>query len=132
MTTPSVVGRWGSAERDVCSGLGDVRVWTTGITLPVRLALPKCKFMLQSMPVAIQGEALEFVEILTYLVGCIGRDGSVSDAISARISKTRRTFVNLRYLCRRNGISLGLKSRAYQAPVTAVLLCDYEMACVNG
>ncbi|KER26157.1 hypothetical protein T265_14052, partial [Opisthorchis viverrini] len=63
-----------------------------------------------------QGEALENI---TYLGSCISSDGSVSDEVSARISKARITFAKLRHLWRQKGISLDLKGRVYQATIRA-------------
>ncbi|KER24776.1 hypothetical protein T265_07661 [Opisthorchis viverrini] len=75
------------------------------------------------------GEWEQFKEIVknfTYLGSCISSDGSVSGEVSARISKARITFSNLRHLWRQQGISLDLKGRVHQATVRAVLLygCD--------
>jgi hypothetical protein len=66
------------------------------------------------------------VERFTYLGSCISSDGSVADEVSARISKARIAFANLRHLWRQNGISLGLKGRVYQATVRSVLLYGCE------
>ena len=97
----------------------------------MRLAPSKCKVMLQNVQspdisLKIQGESLEIVENFTYLGSCISSDGSVSDEVSARISKARITFANLRHLWRQKGISLDLKGRVYQATVRAVLLYGCE------
>ncbi|KER27582.1 hypothetical protein T265_05399 [Opisthorchis viverrini] len=85
-----------------------------------RLAYSKSKVFLQSVPSAnisltIQGEPLEIVESFTYLGSCISSDGSVFDEVSARISKGRTTFANLRYLWRQKYILPDLKGRVYQA-----------------
>ncbi|KER27270.1 hypothetical protein T265_05673 [Opisthorchis viverrini] len=61
------------------------------------------------------GEPLEIVENFTYLDSCISSDGHVFDEASARISKARIAFANLRHLWRQNGTSLDLKGRVYQA-----------------
>ncbi|KER32547.1 hypothetical protein T265_01422 [Opisthorchis viverrini] len=84
------------------------------------LAPSTCKVLLQNVPSAnisltIQGELLEIVGNFTYLGSCISSDGIVSDEVSARISKARITFANLRHLWRQKGISLDLKGRVYQA-----------------
>ncbi|KER22936.1 hypothetical protein T265_09067 [Opisthorchis viverrini] len=97
----------------------------------MRLAPSKCKVLLQNVPSAnisltVQGEPLEIVENFTYLGSCISSDGSVADEVSARISKARITFANLRHLWRQKGISLDLKGRVYQATVRAVLLHGCE------
>ncbi|KER34118.1 hypothetical protein T265_12417 [Opisthorchis viverrini] len=93
----------------------------------MRLAPSKCE-MLQNVPSAnipliIQAESPEIVENFTYLGSCTSSDGSVSDEVSARISKARITFANLHHLWRQKGISLDLKGRVYLATVRAVLLC---------
>jgi hypothetical protein len=97
----------------------------------MRFAPAKCKVMLQdtqtpTAPLTIQGETLEVVERFTYLGSCISSDCSVTDEISARISKARIAFANLRHLWRQKGISLGLKGRVYQTTVRAVLLYGSE------
>ncbi|KER27410.1 hypothetical protein T265_05517 [Opisthorchis viverrini] len=82
----------------------------------MRLAPSKWKVLLQNVPSAnisltIQGESLEIVENFTYLGSCISSNGSVSDEVSARISKARITLANSRHLWGQKGISLDLKGR---------------------
>jgi hypothetical protein len=97
----------------------------------MRFAPTKCKVMLQdtlspTAPLELQGESLEVVDRFTYLGSCITSDCSVTDEVSARISKARIAFANLRHLWRQKGLSLGLKGRVYQATVRAVLLYGSE------
>ncbi|KER27877.1 hypothetical protein T265_05160 [Opisthorchis viverrini] len=71
----------------------------------MRLATSKCKVLLQNVPstnisLTIQAESLEIVENFTYLGSCISSDGSVSDEVSASVSKARITFANLCHLWR--------------------------------
>ena len=97
----------------------------------MRFAPEKCKVLLQDIqalntPLVLQGKALDTVEHFTYLGSCISSDGSVGKEVSARISKARAAFANLRHLWRQRGISLELKGRVYRATVRAVLLYGSE------
>ncbi|VDP52628.1 unnamed protein product, partial [Schistosoma margrebowiei] len=61
----------------------------------------------------VGSEVVERVDNFTYLGSLISPNGLVSDKISARIRKARKTFANLRHLWRRRDIRLSIKGRVY-------------------
>ena len=76
----------------------------------MRFAPEKCKVLLQDIealhtPLVFQGTTLDTVEHFTYLGSCISSDGSVGKKVSARISKAKDAFANLRNLWRQRGLS---------------------------
>ena len=67
----------------------------------MRFAPEKCKVMLQNIQnlnpaLVLQGLSLELVEHFSYLGSCLTFDGNVEDEVTARISKARVAFPNLR------------------------------------
>ena len=97
----------------------------------MRFAPSKCKVLLQDWrglqpTLVLAGQPLEVVDKYTYLGSCISSSANVVDEVTARISKARLAFANLRHLWRQRNISLSVKGRVYNAAVRSVLLYGSE------
>ena len=71
----------------------------------MQFAPSKCKVMLQDMTpsgmsLSLGGEQLQLVKRLTYLGSCISGDATLTDEVSATISRAMLVFRNLGHLWR--------------------------------
>ncbi|VDP47976.1 unnamed protein product [Echinostoma caproni] len=74
----------------------------------------------------LSDQDLVVVDYYSYVGSCVTNDGSAAKEITARISKARAAYAELKHFWRRRDVSLKLKGRVYCATVRAVLLYGCE------